>query len=201
MRRGRHASPDNSFGRSAAVNAGRGAILILVALVIGVILLQDYDDGPDNVNIDSGPRVSAPDTTITPATVPGTTTIPARANRDVKVLVVNGTTTAGAAARVAQPLRTAGYNVLAVRDASPAVKRSTRSSVVYYASKDYEREAKALQQALGLPPTPVQMVPTPPPVADTSGANVIIVVGPDLATPAGGTTTTTIRRTTTTTTG
>jgi hypothetical protein len=182
------------------VNAGRGAILILVALVIGVILLQDIDDGPDNVSVDSGtPDVSVPDTTAPLATLAPTTTLGIRAPKDVKVLVVNGTTVSGAAGRVAQPLRNAGYNVLAPVDASPSVKANTRASAVYYSTRDFEREAKQLQQDLELAPAPVTAVPTPPPTADLRGANVIILVGPDLAGSSRTGTTTTTRRATTTT--
>jgi hypothetical protein len=200
-RRGAHAADDGSFGKSAAVNAGRGAILILVALVIGVILLQDYDDGPDNVNVESSPEATAPDTTQPLATLAPTTTLAVRQAKDVKVLVVNGTSVSGAAARVSTPLRNAGYNVLAPVDASPSVKANTSASVVYYTTKEYEREAKQLQQDLDLPPAPVTAVPSPPPTADLRGANVVILVGPDLAGSRSSTGTTTTTRKATTTTG
>lgn len=196
MRRGQHAADDGSFGRSAAVNAGRGGILILVALVIGVVLLQDFDDaGSGGVDVSATPDPTDPPSTQPLETVPSTTTLPVRAPRDVKVLALNGTTTAGAARRVSDVLRQGGYNVLAPADASPSVKSSTRTSAVYYVTQEFEREAKRLQQDLGLAPTPVTIVPTPPPTADLRGANVVIVVGPDLAqtrttTTTGATTTT-----------
>jgi hypothetical protein len=199
-RRGAHAADDGSFGRSTAVHAGRAAILILVALVIGVVLLQDYDDGPDNVSIESTPEVTVPDTSLPLSTLAPPTTLAVRAPKDVKVLVVNGTSTSGAAARVSQPLRNAGYNVLAPVDASPSIKANTRASVVYYTTKEFEREAKQLQQDLELPPAPVTAVPTPPPTADLRGANVVILVGPDLARSNTAATTTTRRAGATTTT-
>jgi len=187
MRRGRHAAADGSFGRSAAVNAGRGAILILIALVIGIVLLQDFDDGPDNIDVSQTPDAT-PDTTEPLSTLPSTSTLPVRANKDIKVLVANGTTVSGAAGRVSQPLRDAGYNVLAPVDASPAVKANTRASAVYFATPDFEREAQRLREALNIA-APVATVPSPPPTADLRGANVVILVGPDLAN--AGTTTTT----------
>lgn len=183
VKRGRHAAGDSSFAKSATVNAGRGAILIAVALVIGLILLKDLDKGGggvDNLSASQPTPTQAPPTTPLP-TVPSTTTTPARAPKDVKVLVVNGTTTAGAAARVAQPLKVNGYNVLRAVDATAAIKASTRASAVYYVTRAYEKDAKALQAALALPPAPVTAVPTPPPAAEASQANVVILVGPDLA--------------------
>jgi hypothetical protein len=193
VKRGRHAAGDGSFARSASVNAGRGAILIAVALLVGFLLLHDLDDNGDATNVlTSRPRsTAAPPTTPLP-TVP-TTTTPAHAPKDVKVLVVNGTTVAGAASRVAQPLKVNGYNVLRAVDASAAVKASTKASTVYYVTRDYEKDAKLLQQALALPPGPVTVIPTPPPAAEASQANVVIVVGPDLARAGTGTTSTTTR--------
>ena len=109
--------------------------------------------------------------------------------KDVKVLVANGTTTAGAASRVVQPLTAAGYNVLAPTDATKAAKTATRSSVVYF-TPGYDLDARFIATRLTLQPTAVQTLPATPPVANTQGANVIVVVGPDLA-GSGSTTATT----------
>lgn len=204
MKRGRHAADDGSFARSASVNVGRAAIIIVAALLVGFVLLRDLDDGGD-AQVVTQPRADEPSETSALPTIATTTTAPLKAPKDVKVLVVNGTTVAGAAARVAQPLKVAGYNVLRAVDASAAVKAATKASAVYYVTRDFEREAKELQRALALRPSPVTAVPTPPPAPEVSQANVVIVVGPDLArAPAGtsttraGATTTTSRATTTT---
>ena len=119
-------------------------------------------------------------------TIAPTTTAPPKAAKDVKVLVINGTTTAGAAARVATVLKQGGYNVLRAVDASAQVKATTKASSVYYVTRDFEREAKQIQQDLDLPPTPVTAVPTPPPAPEVNTANVVVVVGPELA-KSGGT--------------
>jgi hypothetical protein len=208
VRRGQHAADDGSFAKSASVNAGRGAVIIGLALLVGFFLLKDLDDGGGGTQVVSNqPDITAPDDNEPLPTIATTTTLPIKAPKDVKVLVVNGTTVAGAAARVAQPLKVAGYNVLRAVDASPAVKAATKTSSVFYVTKEFEREAKALQSALALPATPITAVPTPPPAAEATQANVVIVVGPDLAkagpgasstTVRGGVTTTTRRSTTTT---
>ena len=201
MKRGQHAAGDGSFARSASVNAGRGAVIIGLALLVGFVLLKDLDDGGDvSQVITNRPDASVPEDTTPLPTIATTTTTPIKAPKDVKVLVVNGTTVAGAAARVAQPLKVAGYNVLRAVDASPATKAATKTSAVYYVTKEFEREAKALQSALALPPTPIVVVPTPPPAAEATQANVVIVVGPDLAKAGPGATTTTVRGGVTTTT-
>jgi hypothetical protein len=209
VKRGRHAADDGSFARSAGVNAGRGAVLIVAALVIGFLLLNDLDNASDfgGGSVSAGRSAETTPTTerVLP-TIATTTTAPPKAAKDVKVLVINGTTTAGAAARVATVLKTGGYNVLRAVDASAQVKATTKASSVYYVTREFEREAKAIQQALALPPTPVTAVPTPPPAPEVNTANVVVVVGPELAmwggaattTTRGGSTATTARATTTT---
>ncbi|MEY2565815.1 MAG: LytR cell envelope-related transcriptional attenuator [Actinomycetota bacterium] len=201
MRRGRHAAADGSFARSASVNAGRGAVLIAVAVIVGFLLLHPLDDNGNGTGVlASKPRPSGTTPTTPLPTLPTTTTAAAHAPKDVKVLVINGTTVAGAASRVAQPLKVNGYNVLRAVDASAAVKAATKASAVYYVTRDYEKDAKALQLALALPPSPVTAVPTPPPAVEVSQANVVIVVGPDLARAGtAGTTSTTSRSTSATT--
>ena len=196
MRRGRHAAEDGSFGRSAGMAAGRGAALLAVAVAIGVILLNAADDEPgDRLAAGSDSATTEPQargtTTLPPIT---TTTLPLRAPRDVKVLSANGTDVRGVAGKVRDVLRASGYNVLAPTDAKPAT-----ASAVYFAPA-FNREAEAVAQALALPSTAVQPLPTPPPVPDVRGANVLVVVGPELAQRLAATTTTTTRRATTSTT-
>jgi hypothetical protein len=210
VKRGRHAAADGSFARSASVNAGRGAALIIGALLIGFLLLRDVtnDGGYPKVFADkSAKSPAAPSTTL--PTLPSTTGVPAHAPKDVKVLVVNATTTNGAGATVGDVLKQrGGYTVSGTVSASAQLKVATKQSVIYYVSKDYEPDAQALRAALSLPPTAVQALPAPPPVSP-AGANVIVIVGPDLAqsigsrstgstTTARGATTTTARASTTT---
>ena len=184
------------------MNAGRGAVLIVAALIIGFLLLNDLEDATDfgGGSVSAGRSEETTSTTRAPVvTVPATTTAPPKAAKDVKVLVINGTTTAGAAARVATVLKGGGYNVLRAVDASAQVKATTKTSSVFYVTRDFEREAKAIQQALALPPSPVTAVPTPPPAPEVNTANVVVVVGPELAKSGGSATSTTARSSTATT--
>lgn len=174
--RSRHAGDDGSFGRSAGMAAGRGAALLAVAVVLGLVLLRAGDD-PGPVGVTAG-RETEP--TLPPVTEPRATTtvaptVPLRAPREVKVVSANGTDVKGVARRVTDQLKAAGYNVLAPTDATKAT-----SSAVYF-TPGYDREAAAVAAALGLPATAVAALPTPSPVADPRGAAVVVVVGPELA--------------------
>ncbi len=168
--------------------------MLVVAVVIGILLLNKVDDTP-------GRQISAGDDggddtaeTTTTAPPPPPTTVAPRPPREVKVLSANGTKVSGAAGKVRDVLKAQGYNVLA-----PTEAKEVEASAVYFAP-GFEREAQAVAQALKLPPGSVQPLPAAAasPVADVRGANVVAVVGPDLARQGGPATTTTTRRTTTT---
>jgi len=170
----RHAATDGSFGRSAGGAALRGAGLLVVAVILGVILLRNGGGDPYSraVRAVASPT---PEVTVRPPTAT-TITVPVRSPGDVKVLPANGTTTSGAGTTIFTRLKGAGYNVLAASNSnSPA----TTSNVFF--NPGFEREARVVAQLLGLPDSAVQPMPTPPPVSDTRGSDVIVVVGPDLA--------------------
>ncbi|HEX2023968.1 MAG TPA: LytR C-terminal domain-containing protein, partial [Acidimicrobiales bacterium] len=112
---------------------------------------------------------------------------------DVKVLPANGSGVAGLGGRIADRLKGRGYtNTLAATNTT----REVSSSSVEF-NGDFEPEARAVAEALGLSATVVKALDSPR-VADTRGADVVVLIGPDLSA-AGGTTTTTGRGTTTTT--
>ncbi|MGH9301184.1 MAG: LytR C-terminal domain-containing protein [Acidimicrobiales bacterium] len=150
-----------------------------MAVVIGLIVL----------NVSGRPTVVSGTTTAThvttpppathtsvPPTTPRTTVPQARPPSQVKLLVANGTNTAGAAGRVSTSLKSAGYNTLAPANSSaPAT-----SSVVYYIT-GFHAEAASLAATLGLGNSAVVAMPAPPPVASLGAADLLVVVGPDLA--------------------
>lgn len=188
-RPGRHSAGDGSFGHSAGTAAGKAVFLLVIAVAIGVVLLNTADDTPAPEPAGSPTPTTERRQGTTTSARPTTTTAPVRQPRDVKVLAANATTVMGAAGRVRDSLRGQGYNVLA-----PAQARATNTSSVFF-TPTFEREAQAVAQALALPPTSVKPLPDPPPT-DLRGANVVVVIGPDLARrpAAGGATTTTRAR-------
>ena len=165
---------------------GRGIPLVALAFLIGLALLNRVDSTEPGDQVGA----SSSDTTSTTAAGPAvepevtTTTAAPRAPREVRVLTANGTDVRGAGGRIKDRLMAAGYNTLAATD----TKAKATESAVYFAA-GYEREAAKVAEALGLAPTTVKAMPAPPPVADLKAANVLVVVGPDLA-QAGATTTT-----------
>lgn len=112
-----------------------------------------------------------------------TTTTTAAAKSSVSVLVANGTSTSGAAGAYTQELQSQGWNTLApVNTTSSASK-----SAVYYAPGQ-EAAGSEIASSLKLASSSVQPLTSSAPVSSTSGVDVLLVVGPGLASSAPATT-------------
>jgi hypothetical protein len=174
VKRGRHAAEDGSFGKSAGAAALRGALLIAVAVALGLVLLA-ATDSPDPFTADPGPRQTTT-TTTEPDDTTTTTTTPPRDPAMVRVLVANGSGVQGAAGRVQGQLAERNYNVLAAVNA----RMSNLDATTVYFSEGSESEAAAL--AAGFEPAAaVEPMPEERPVTDDREVDVIVVVGRDLA--------------------
>ena len=204
QRRGIPGRPPRQPSGDGASNAGaRGALLLAVAVILGIVLLQQFD----TPSIPSG-QVSAtsipedePDETTTTRRV-GLTTVPqvattaarTRPKAEVKVLVANGAGLRGLGAQTTTALRNAGYtNTATPTDATTTVDKTA----IQYA-EGYEAEARELAGVLSLPATVVARLASPPvAAADIDGAQLIVILGVDVTgstTTAPGATTSTTRR-------
>lgn len=181
--------PGRGAGRPPAApgglgaNAGaRGALLLGVAVVIGIVLLQQFDDSPSS----GGTVVATSQVTSTTVRRVGLTTVPvvtsttvkARAKADVKVLVANGAGVRGLGAATTNALKTLGYTTLAPADTTGAVDKT---SIMF--AEGYEAEAREVAGALTLPATAVARLASPPvAAADLDDAKVLVLLGVDVAT-------------------
>lgn len=153
---------------------GRAAILIGVAVVLGILLLQVGSRPP--VRATSSAVAASATTTTTTAPATTTTAIP---RSSVHVLVANGTTVPNAATNFTTQLQAQGWQTLPPVDATSSVS----SSGVYYAAGK-QAAAAAVAAAVGAKPTAVQALTSSLPVSSVAGADVVVVLGPDLATHA-----------------
>jgi hypothetical protein len=157
--------------RSGAASAARGAALVGLAVLIGIVLLQVVDDGTTGPIGDGGG--TAPATTTTTA-APGTTTSTKAAGevrppQQVTVLVLNGSGRSGAASAQTNALKAKGYQTLTPADAP------RREGTVVYFRPGFEREAAALATAVGGTPEVAPMPDTPPPGSE--GADCVVILG------------------------
>lgn len=155
----------------------KGAILVVVAVIIGVALLRDDSSTSAQVSVGAESPVTTPDGDgdgdDSSTTVP--TTVPVRAPSEVKVLVANGSDVNGAAGVQTNALKALGYVT-----GNPGNAARVPATVVYFTA-GYEAEAAELATAIGAPDTAVQAMPTPAPVDDLALSNILVVIGPDLA--------------------
>ena len=166
-----------------------GAVLVAVAVLIGVILLvKGFDDdggfvtatksdSASNQADNQGGDVPTTETTLTTVAVDPAT---------VKVFSANASGTKSGARQVADALEAKGFVGVQVGNAPSAV-----ASAVYY-TPGADAQAALVASTLGLDASTVQPMPSPPPVADLKGATVLVVIGTDgkLANPGATTTTT-----------
>jgi len=161
--------PTDASGRGgSSLNFVRAAIVVVLFVVVVSYVLNDATGHYGRRH-----RGAATTTTLPARTSTTTTTI---ARSSVKVQVANGSSTAGMATTVTQQLQTLGWDTLPPVNASSQVS----ASAVYYATN---RKPQALEIAseLKLTASAVQPLTTSVPVANASGDDVVVVVGPDLA--------------------
>ena len=154
----------------------RGIALIVVAIVLGVVLLNATDDEPVGIAAgdDNGsalgeePEGAAGETTTTAAPV-------ARDPAQVTILVANGSGVRGAAGRVADTLKGSNYVTLEPTN----TKTPAEASTVFFVP-GYEADARAIANLL-TPVPGVSAMPSELPIEDLAAANILVVVAADLA--------------------
>jgi hypothetical protein len=156
----RRRSPVDHVLRTAA----RGAALIGVAVVIGIVLLQVVDEGGTGTpNGSSTPATNANNASTT------TQSPDVRPPQEVRVLVLNGSGVAMAAATKANELRGQGYAIAGTGNAP--VQQGTQ----VLCREGFEAEADALATTVG-EGTSIAPFPDPPPEGGDQ-ADCIVVIG------------------------
>jgi hypothetical protein len=163
------------FARSVAGSAARGAALIALAVIIGIVLLQVIDDGTDGpigdggtVNAGGSTVTTAPTTDGADATTTTTAATPPRQPAEVAVLVLNGSGREGAATAQTNALRGEGYQTLTAADAD-----GRQGNIVYY-KPGFDRECTTVAGLVGGAPT-VEAMPDPPPTGSENASCVVIL--------------------------
>ena len=173
---------DDRRRRPPVLRPRRAAVLIAAGIVVGIALVsKSHTLELTSSTTTSSTTPSAASSSSTTTNGQGSTTTststPAAAKpaRQVKVVVANGTTVSGAATRIGTELSTEGYtNETPVDTTSPQT-----ASATYYAP-GFESNAAAIATFLQLKKSPLPM-PGSLPVASTAGADVLVIIGPDLA--------------------
>lgn len=161
------------------VHAGKAALVIAVVVVIGVIVLHHSKTTRVGTTATTGHSGAGTTTTLAPSTTTTTVVPPA----SIKLQVLNGTGSGNLASAWSTKLRTSpGYDTLAPDDSTSKVTQSE----IFVETPGYLPEAYALAAAVGLGQSAVNTtIPAPAsapiPTTERSKANLVLVVGPDLA--------------------
>jgi hypothetical protein len=152
-------------GGQAIPSSVRGAVLVGLAVIVGIIGLQILDDsGSGSVTV-AAPESSTPTTTATgggPKAHPAT---------EVSIKVYNASDVQGAGQQLSDKLRTFGYVMQA-----PANLNGTRKGTVVQCRSGYEGDGVAIAgYGIGNGATSEPFPSSPPDGADT--ANCIVIVG------------------------
>ncbi|HEX3461990.1 MAG TPA: LytR C-terminal domain-containing protein [Acidimicrobiales bacterium] len=118
---------------------------------------------------------STPTTTTVTTLAPAATTSTV-AHATVKVVVANGTQMANTAAHFTQLLQQQGWNVGSPQNSSTSATTTT----IYYAQAK-QPSAAIIASEIGAPATALQPLGASTPVANTTGVDVVVVIGADLA--------------------
>lgn len=191
--------------------AGRGLVLVVVAVAIGLLLLRQVDSGDDGTEVAAGPDDTAAETTEVPATTlppdltvpdgtevpattapagggettaPPTTADPGLEMRDrslITVLVANGNTGVNGAA--GRLTETVGSVGYVTAEATNTNDGQTLQTSVIRYEAGYAAEANRLAEDLGWPANDevVQPMGDAPPVDALDGANLLVLLGVDRA--------------------
>jgi hypothetical protein len=161
--------------QAVATRGARGAIVIALAVIVGVVLLQVVDKGNTGPVGDQSAKVAATTTTTaksgTSTSVTTATTAPqaARPPSQIVVQVLNGSGKSGVAGALTQQFKSKGYQTV---DAKDTIKRT--GTVVYY-RPGFDREAAAIATLIA--GSQIAPMPTPPPSGASPNANIVVVIG------------------------
>lgn len=143
-------------------SAARGAGLIGIAVVIGIILLQVVDSG-------SGGGGQTTGTTPIGKTTTTRNGSGARNPEQVRVVVLNGSGTSGAAATTANVLRGLGYVIASAPGNAPI-----QTGTIVECTTGFDAEAATLAATVGKGATVGTYPATPPAGAENTDCIVII---------------------------
>lgn len=160
------------------IAVGRAAVVLVIAVAVAVVLLPSATRAPLRVVVTrpSTTTTTTPTTSASSSTT-STTAPPAPSRSGITVVVANGVGGVGSyAGDVTAVLAHDGYKTLAAQNATKTVT----ASAVYVVGSGTAADAAEVAADLQLPATDVQPTSATPPIPSSSGADVVVIVGPDL---------------------
>jgi hypothetical protein len=144
---------DSDVARGMSAAAAKGAGLVLLAIIIGVVALQIVDDGDLDDDASNGTaqtttttQAERSTTTVAPTTTTQGEPAPTREPAEVRLIVLNAGAAAGAAGEMSDALREKGYTAQELAADWTGVERTGNT---VFCKEDFEGDAAALAVAVG----------------------------------------------------
>lgn len=164
----------------------RGAVVLVVAIVIGLALLVRSGGGGDDEAADTTSTTTTTEfqgstvDTAAPINDSSSSSVPeegggAREPSEVTVIVLNSTRTAGIAATRSDTLSQAGYNALEPTNATTGELETT----TIYATEDAQADAEVIRDLLAMPDATIEEKPEDSLGGASADADVVVVLGLD----------------------
>jgi hypothetical protein len=166
-------------GRDGGSQTLKGVVVVVVLVALGIAVLARAG-GSHAPSPAAARQAGATTTTTVPSSTTTTTLVPAA---QIKLQVLNGVGTGSLAGEWSNKLKAnPGYQTLTPLNATARVT----SSSIYVVTPGFVPEADALASVVGLPTSAVNTTTPPPssapiPSSALSNANLVLVIGPDLA--------------------
>jgi hypothetical protein len=175
----RHGGRDSDdLARGAGTAAARGAGLVVLAVIIGIVLLQVVDDGttaPKNAsaqNVTTTTTHRKNTTTTRPSSTTKAPVQPTRAPSQVRVIALNAGAPTGSGGAMHDALLQKGYSN---QPEANTWNGAAKNGVIVYCKAGFEREAAALAIAAGKN-AKVQPFPSPAPPF-SANVDCVVAVG------------------------
>jgi hypothetical protein len=157
--------------------AGRGFVLIAVAVLVGAVLLgKGLDDSSPSVRTDGGDDSSS-ETTEADGGSDGTTVENPIDPSQINIVVANGSGVSGAATAVSATLAGLGYPEPIATDATVDNSATPLDTVYYATNPDSSAQANQVASDLGLGEGAVEPYPAADAPAEIGLGQVLVVLG------------------------
>jgi hypothetical protein len=153
-------------------------VVAVIAAALGFFILKQVSD--DEGGGSATPGTDASTETTVPAST-ATTTAPTVDKASFQVVVANASGVGGAAGKMTTDLQARGYKTLKATNVAPGTPQAATTTVYYTAGSQAAANAVLAELGLAGPAQPIPATGFVVPDADRAGANVVVVLGKDLA--------------------
>jgi len=153
-------------------------VVAVIAAALGFFILKQVSDDSSSGSPPS-PTDQVAATTVPASTA--TTTAPTVDKASFQVVVANASGVGGAAGKMTTDLQARGYKTLKATNVAAGTPQAATTTVYYTTGSEAAADAVLAELGLAGPAQPIPATGFVVPAADRAGANVVIVLGKDLA--------------------